>query len=218
MVLVFDLDDTLYPECAFVQSGLRAVAAEIAPNVPEVAYSDLWRLFETQGSGRLFDQYAEKHGVTLNIPRLVSLYRNHRPNLTLPQESRAVLNKAKQRYKLAIVTDGPAQTQRNKYEALGLDAWIDYPFFTDAGQTSKPARSAFEPVVARFGSAERYVYVGDNPAKDFDAPRAMGWLTIRLRRANGIYRDRPNTAHHEIMCLKDALPLVDAFARAGRYR
>jgi putative hydrolase of the HAD superfamily len=29
--------------------------------------------------------------------------------------------------------------------------------------------------------AERYVYVGDNPAKDFIAPNQLGWITIGLR-------------------------------------
>ena len=31
-------------------------------------------------------------------------------------------------------------------------------------------------------SGDRFVYVGDNPAKDFVAPNAMGWTTIMIRR------------------------------------
>jgi putative hydrolase of the HAD superfamily len=35
------------------------------------------------------------------------------------------------------------------------------------------------------GPAYTYVYVGDNPAKDFVGARALGWRTIRIRRAAG---------------------------------
>ncbi len=33
------------------------------------------------------------------------------------------------------------------------------------------------------------VYVADNPAKDFVAPNQLGWLTIRIVRPDGIYRN-----------------------------
>jgi putative hydrolase of the HAD superfamily len=32
------------------------------------------------------------------------------------------------------------------------------------------------------------VYVADNPAKDFVAPRALGWATVRVRRAGSLHQ------------------------------
>ena len=32
-----------------------------------------------------------------------------------------------------------------------------------------------------------FVYVGDNPVKDFVAPNAMGWTTIQIVRDGGIH-------------------------------
>jgi putative hydrolase of the HAD superfamily len=29
------------------------------------------------------------------------------------------------------------------------------------------------------------IYIGDNPAKDFRAPKALGWRTLRLRHPQG---------------------------------
>jgi hypothetical protein len=37
-------------------------------------------------------------------------------------------------------------------------------------------------VMSQFGChPESRVYVGDNPSKDFQAPRTLGWNTVRLR-------------------------------------
>jgi putative hydrolase of the HAD superfamily len=35
--------------------------------------------------------------------------------------------------------------------------------------------------------AARYVYVADNEAKDFVAPNARGWLTVKVAREGGEY-------------------------------
>ena len=38
----------------------------------------------------------------------------------------------------------------------------------------------------------RFVYVGDNPAKDFVAPRALGWRTVRVRRHGQLHHEVPS--------------------------
>ena len=35
------------------------------------------------------------------------------------------------------------------------------------------------------GRPDGFVYVADNPRKDFIAPRALGWRTVRIRRRGG---------------------------------
>ena len=52
----------------------------------------------------------------------------------------------------------------------------------------KPHPMAFERVAAAIGvPGDRFVYVGDNPAKDFVAPNAMGWTTVQIVRDGGIH-------------------------------
>ena len=34
--------------------------------------------------------------------------------------------------------------------------------------------------------ASVYLYVADNPVKDFAAPRQLGWVTVRVRRPCGL--------------------------------
>jgi putative hydrolase of the HAD superfamily len=45
---------------------------------------------------------------------------------------------------------------------------------------------AFEFFESQFGNDCAFVYVADNPLKDFQAPIAMGWKTVRVRRAQGL--------------------------------
>jgi putative hydrolase of the HAD superfamily len=56
---------------------------------------------------------------------------------------------------------------------------------TDFG---KPHPKAFLDVEKHFGrSVQQYIYVADNPTKDFQAPKSLGWTTIRVRRHGGLY-------------------------------
>jgi putative hydrolase of the HAD superfamily len=94
---------------------------------------------------------------------------------------------------LELISDGYLPTQRNKAAALRLEQWIPRPIFTEelGRQEWKPSPRAFELLMARH-PGERFAYVADNPAKDFIAPRALGWLSVRIRRVNGVYAAEPD--------------------------
>ena len=64
------------------------------------------------------------------------------------------------------------------------------------------------------------VYVGDNPTKDFKAPRDLGWLTVRLRHAQGEHaRTEPVSAAFradaEIATLDDLITTTDRLSAMG---
>lgn len=204
MIFVFDLDDTLYPELEFVKSGFWAVANYLAPDDPAETYQQLMRILCEHGSGRVFDLYAEQRGGELDIADLVERYRFHTPYITLDVETRIVLEHVRAHCPTALITDGPYRMQRNKFEALGLADLIDLPIFTDLLGTSKPDERPFRAVMDHFGPAD-YVYIADNPRKDFIAPQRLGWRTVRLRRAGGVYADLPATVDHEIRHLLEVL-------------
>ena len=96
-------------------------------------------------------------------------------------------------YRLAVISDGPLQSQRAKVDALGLESLVDRILLTDAWGPDfwKPHQRAFKLIEAEWNcSPSELAYVGDNPTKDFAAPNSRGWLTIRLRlegqRLNGL--------------------------------
>ena len=181
MVIVFDLDDTLYDEVDFVKSGFK----EIARFLGDKKYYDfMWEEFVEEGSGKIFDKLIKEINVDIEIKKLIEIYRFHFPDIYLSQESKELLDFSKQ-YKTALITDGHYIMQKNKYNALNI--YVDYPIFTDFYHTKKPETKAFKMVMEKFPSKE-YTYIADNPKKDFFAPKKLGWKTIRYKNPRGIYR------------------------------
>lgn len=188
--LVFDLDDTLYPEDAYVRSGFQAVARwlEAAGAMPaRPAFEQLWSAHERGERGHLFDDLlaaCEPAATAVTVPALVQVYRNHAPDIRFYPGMAGLLDDARARaLRIAVISDGFLEAQRRKVEALGLDRWADPILLTDQWGRDhwKPCPMAFERVQEAFGlGPEQLVYVGDNPTKDFQAPNRLGWHTVRL--------------------------------------
>jgi FMN phosphatase YigB (HAD superfamily) len=53
MVIVFDLDDTLYDEIDFVKSGFREISKYLGD---EKYFNFMWEEFLKNGSGKIFDK------------------------------------------------------------------------------------------------------------------------------------------------------------------
>lgn len=187
--VIFDLDQTLYPEADFVRSGFRAVAAHLAercggsaPALAEEMESILWQ----QGRGRVFDLLREQHGWGARVAAdtLLHLYRTHVPVLRMHADAAELLGQL--RMPLGMVTDGHPTAQHGKIAALGLTERFTAIVCTgDLGaHAAKPAATGFRVCIERLGIAPgEAVYVGDDVAKDFAAPRALGMRTVRVVRA-----------------------------------
>jgi putative hydrolase of the HAD superfamily len=126
------------------------------------------------------------------IAQLIEVYRHHRPDLTLPADSRQVLETLKPNYRLASLTDGFMPAQRLKVIALGLEPWFETIVYTEElGRAFwKPSPVGFQTLLQRLGvTADCAVYVGDNETKDFIAPNALGMLTIQVQRPARLHPD-----------------------------
>ena len=65
MVLIFDLDDTLYDEMSFVESGLRAVAYFGQTKFgwdPKQSFDFMKSHLILHGRGTIFDEWLRLHG------------------------------------------------------------------------------------------------------------------------------------------------------------
>lgn len=175
--IVFDLDDTLYPERDFVRSGFRAVSAAIEHKTGNCALDRLIELFERRHPdpfGEVLKQFR------LSIPKqtLIDTYRNHRPDLTLTAGVRALLTELKSSgHVLGLLTDGRSRTQRNKIRALGVEKWIDEIVISEEFGSAKPNERNYRYFETCF-AGRAYAYVGDNLAKDFITPNRLGWQTV----------------------------------------
>jgi putative hydrolase of the HAD superfamily len=219
LLVGLDLDDTLYPEMRFVESGFRAVATHVGDRTdedPEDLYAFLMGSLHANGRGHQFDALITARRLDgLTVPKLVDVYRSHRPTISLPSSSRTVLGALRASgHRLFLVTDGDPRVQRNKVTALGLDAFLDGAIYTwDEGNTAgKPNPRGFVRLLEATGaSTGELVYVGDNPTKDFIGVNSIGGRTIRV--LVGPYRTVPapteqHAATIAVNRLRDLPPLL----------
>jgi len=194
--VAFDLDDTLYPERQFALCGFRACGewAKAQFGVDGLA-EEMTRLLDTGMLGKLFKMVLESHVPDHRPEHLVALreaYRGAAAELSLFDDAHWALEHYAAKGPLGLITDGTHTVQRKKVTALALEPRFHEIVYTDAlGEDRayfKPHPMAFERVAAAIGvPGDRFVYVGDNPVKDFVAPNAMGWTTVQVVRDGGIH-------------------------------
>lgn len=142
------------------------------------------------------------------VKELVDVYRSHTPLITLEQDAEEFLRNH-HKEELALITDGPAVTQRSKIKALNIEKYVGTIIVTDdlGPDCGKPNPEAFKMVQGSLlGTA--CVYIADNPLKDFIAPASLGWMpSIRIRRAGSLHYDVPTSDDCiEAASLKEVIP------------
>jgi len=187
-VFCFDLDDTLLSESDYVESGLRAAGALVDAEAPGLESAGAWlvALWRRERARDAFQRLLRARGLDPEgwLARLKEAYRAHQPEIQPRAGVREALGGLLDRgAHLALVTDGPLDVQRRKWTALSLALDFRPVVFTDerGREFWKPHPWAFEQVMRAHPAARRFVYVGDNPAKDFIAPNRLGWTTVLVR-------------------------------------
>jgi putative hydrolase of the HAD superfamily len=225
-VIVFDLDDTLYPEADFVRSGFQAVDRALVPRGIQGFEPLANGLFQEGLRGKIFDAALTKLGVAVSpelVAELVQIYRAHVPQLQLFPDACRALDYYQRRSKVALLTDGSAAVQRNKVRGLGLESAFTACIYTDdlGRDCWKPSEVPFLKLAAMLemtDAMDRLVYVADNPRKDFIAPNRLGWSTVRIKRPGGEYAaSEPREAAHAAGCVIQSLDeLAARFGEADR--
>ena len=84
--VIFDLDDTLYPEKQYIESGFKHIAKILnhETNIDkDKIYNDLLNIFE-QDSRNVFNNLLKKYNIDYTddrIMKLVNDYRGHLPKI-----------------------------------------------------------------------------------------------------------------------------------------
>jgi putative hydrolase of the HAD superfamily len=203
MVLVFDLDDTLYEELDYVRSGFSVVAAMVEQRwgIPcQLFDRKLHEVLTIEGRGRVFDLALQHFGVSgrAAVQACLSAYRSHEPDIRLSQSAERALRRFKT-MPLYVVTDGNALVQERKARALGLASRVRRVVVTHrfGRMRAKPSPHCFLRIAKwERVAVDQICYVGDNPTKDFVGIRPLGCRTIRVK--TGPY------AELEVPAMKDA--------------
>lgn len=186
MIIVFDLDDTLYDELTYVRSGFQAVAEYLWAQyrLPvETSFLEMAGKL-SGGRGRIFDDVLRESGLFSKslVRKCLAVYRGHSPKIHLAGDADACLDRL-QLYPRYIVTDGNKMVQANKIKALGLETKVNDYYITHryGKRHAKPSPYCFLQICKREGVPPADVlYVGDNPHKDFVGIKPLGFKTVRI--------------------------------------
>jgi len=195
-LVVFDLDDTLYPERDYVFSGYQAVARWLASRAkcPDDLIERMKHTFLFGDRTKVFDTLLTDLGWSPDpelIGEMVTVYRTHTPEISFFEDAEVVLREWAEGFELGLISDGPLVMQQRKVQALRLEDRIRFILLTDqwGREYWKPHPRAFVEIekLARVPPGE-CLYIADNPAKDFVAPNARGWRTVQIVRTGAVHQ------------------------------
>jgi len=217
LILVLDLDDTLYPERTFVESGMNAVALWLSNNfgIPnESVFVSLLSELDRSGRGRVFDTVLADLNLLSNenIGRCVDIYRGHTPQIELYPGALEVIQYHSS-FPMYLVTDGDPAMQMGKVSALSIEQYFRAVFTTWSfgREFGKPSLRSFQEIVQLENSSlSEIIYVGDDPSKDFVSLNAVGARTIRVM--SGCFADVQAAPDY------DAQTQIDGIADLDLYR
>jgi putative hydrolase of the HAD superfamily len=164
--------------------------------------AEAWRL-------ALGDQGVEDRELAVELGRRFGEERRARHEVF--DDAAEALALLRDRYALALVTNGAACLQREKLAASGLEGHFSAVVVSADVGAAKPDPAVFRQALAELGvDAARAVMVGDSLAKDVDGARAAGLGAIWLNRDGAPSPERPSlsqiTSLAELPAALEALP------------
>jgi len=220
LIIVFDLDDTLYEEMSYVRSGFRAVAsyleAERSLITADECFDRMMQILQDNGRGKVFDLMLDEMGILTKqmASRCIQVYRTHSPSIRLHDDAAYILQ-ALEGCKIHIVTDGNQRVQESKLRALELynsatitRCWISRRYGV---RNEKPSPYCFKRICELEDvKPEQVIYVADNPNKDFVGIKPLGFRTIRIMRGafEKLELSEQFEAEHRVKSLKELPQLL----------
>lgn len=214
-VIVFDVDDTLFPEHEFVESGFQAVSNWLEAEYSLPGFFEVgWQFFREGKRNNIFNLTLEKLKFKYEsglIQELLQIYRQHKPTITLHEDAKWAINYFKKSHQLGIITDGYLRTQQNKVEALKIEPNFDAIVYSDlyGRENWKPSPVPYQKIMSTLScSGKECVYIADNPNKDFITAKKLGWLTVHICREGGEYaKITPEKSYDANLQIKSLLEL-----------
>jgi len=230
--IIFDLDDTLHDDTATYRRVAERVANDVARERDLVPSSLLeayiagaerfWSGLETATLAKplarlraeMWDTALRSCGIADRslAERCAIAYNAYRRELLelWPGALDLLTNLRERGYKLALITNGFAETHRDKLSLLGLDDAFDAIFIADEVGFVKPDARLFRLAAERLGVApEACAMVGDRFDRDVRGAAAVGMYTVWMNvRAEPPPHDvRADAVVPDLAAVEGALPL-----------
>ena len=195
--VLFDLDNTLFDVKQYMTGAFADVAAHLEAEYGvngEQVHADLMKVWRTNTSmyPHLFDDIVAECSIDADIEQIVAIFNDHEPALEPYEGVHEVINDLRQTgHTLGIITDGTADRQRRKLEALGLRQMFEIVVLTAELDEQKPSQLPYDEAARRLNRpGDRCIYVGDNPEVDFAGAKKAEMGTIRV--CQGEFRNLPS--------------------------
>lgn len=186
--VLFDLDDTLYDLRAYWTGRLERAFTRVRTHY---AHLDQAALVQSAIQSKVYMAQMPDFLRRLEVDDealIAAVSEQYRHNwfaeLELAEDARPVLAQLRRSFKLGLITNGPASTQRPKIERFGLAEWMDVIVVSGEVGVAKPDPAIFALALAQLGvRPDEALYVGDSVANDLHGAAAAGmasiWLNVR---------------------------------------
>ena len=190
-VIVFDLDNTLIDrQRAFTEmlkNRIELTLPENKKHLKEQAIQDIlmWDDNGTVSRSVSFKKYCEKYEVTCMTSEELSTYWTTISGsvVYLFDDVVEVISYLKEKYRLAILTNGSPISQRRKLESTGILELFELSVVSGEVGIDKPDPRIFDVMCEKLNvSPDECLYIGDNYVNDVLGARNAGWSAIYLNR------------------------------------
>ena len=222
--VIFDLDDTLYPERQYILRGFQAVSEYVRTLHNINLYDTLVACYQEGRRDDVISAALARHFSVVDdlfVRRVAFVFRLHQPRLSLFDDARIALATCQAfGVRTGILTGGHSSVQRRKIAALEVEPLVDSVIYSGELKDHGNGRHAEDPfwvMSLEFGlDLADILYVADNPAADFLVPRKLGMGTVRIRRAGAehSHAEAP-TSDHEPEATITSLDRLAGFFMAG---
>lgn len=196
--IIFDLDDTLYPEWSFIQQGFISVSKKLLKDydlgekyTSEDIYKILENIFFHHTRVKIFDHLHKfipeiKIDEQYIISELVPTYRYSKKTLKCYPDVKPALNALKGKIKIGMVTNGNAKVQNYKIDLLAIRRYFDHIEISGyySEEKAKPSPFMLMKILDSIQvKPHNVIYVGDNPETD-KCSADIGCYFLRIDRKN----------------------------------
>ncbi len=192
--IIFDLDNTLIDrQKAFKEMLLRKFHLLFDDETLISNMIDDIMKWDDNGTVErivVFKRWAQKYDVTCISPQELDKQWSDESGsvVFLYDDVKDTLSKLKNKYKLAILTNGNTTSQRRKLDTIDIYDLLDYTLVSSEVNMKKPDIRLFEYIANKLNlKPNECIYVGDNYNIDVLGSRNAGMTPIFISRNNESY-------------------------------
>ena len=185
-MLFIDLDDTLFEEIKYVESGFVEVSKYVADlngiSNNEI-FNQLMYQFNKYGRTGVFNRVMSHFELGYpSISDMIIKYREHMPNIqTYDGVYDSIMGLKSVFDNTFLVTDGIVGVQRNKVLALGLEKYVDGVIYCMEYNSPKPSIASIEQYTKNIPfDRSKSKMIGDDPFCDMECAYRLGIGAIRV--------------------------------------